>query len=434
MPKYPTNTKPAQVAAPNRPGSPSGSQGRPQGAANDNKPGPMEIKLPELTNAQMDDFVAFVGGFTPPGAAMNVVLKVFAAFGIEPPETEWFPANKNNPNWNLVTQCLSGGQYWGSNSSATCGGYYAGFPGGYPNGVPDVAGRIWGYNFINPNFGNTFQNVSRYQRVPASGDPSTLGNPGAAPVVYPLSPSIEPAPFVFPIARPQPKPEPAKRPKPGEEPKLDPVPTAPPVYDLPAVPGMPPFIIVPDRNDVQVQVRDVIINIVGDKITVERPVGRPTNQVPPVRVQRKNNVAILGGVVWTGINTVTEVYDFIVAMHKSLPEPYQLSGKASKTQVLQYMVSNPEVWTHIDTAEAIQNYINMQVSDYVAAFGSGAIKRLSQQLGINTGLDHAIREVGDNWDDAGGGNLGDLVPELDIDAVSGTVKLVWKQPHVKGER
>lgn len=143
-------------------------------------------------------------------------------------------------------------------------------------------------------------------------------------------------------------------------------------------------------------------------------------------------------VVWGGLNTVTEVNDFVIAMHESITNrSYKLNDKASKAQKLQFMYSNIEPWKHIDPALGLQNFINMQIGDFIAALGSETIKRGSRTIGSQTGLDRLLRnhqdgiggldtdpdeegvQRGKRWDE-------EFVPEIDIDPDTWEVRLVWK--------
>lgn len=275
-------------------------------------------------------------------------------------------------------------------------------------------------------------------------DPRTLPYspvPVTFPVAFPLA-----SPIAVPMTRPMVQPESTEGSEPSNKPEQDPNhrEQEKPRYDLPALPGVPFIAVPPHIGDViHVQPPTTVIEgfspAPGGQVNVHFTTepGRPTDAVPPggrKKKQKKTNVAIAGGIIWTGINTATEVMDFIKAMHESIPDgPHKLSKKASKAQIIEYMLTNLEPWGHVDVAEALQNYIQMQVGDFVAALGGQQIKKVSQELGLVTGLDRAIRLMGDGLSDLTGQdtwyahergkNLGDLVPELDIDMVTGAVSL-----------
>lgn len=298
-----------------------------------------------------------------------------------------------------------------------------------------------------------------YNAVPGSPVPSPVYTTqtlpqSAMPLVVPLE-----LPFAWPIAvplrmapaaRPQPAQSPQEEPANNPENKPDVIPGRKPVYRLPV--ALPPFIQVPDSVSDHIDVRppDIAFELAPTqpgRAPSVRPAPKPdpaTATKPPRLTRQKKtlSVAKIGGVIWTGINSATEAMDFVVVMHDSLRKDKQLSKKASKSQKLKYMLTNFEVWGYVDVAEGLQNFINMQASDVVAAIGSEQIKKVMQDANILTGLDRAIRQAGDRWNEGtkqvtgqNAPNLGDLLPQLDIDMVNGRVSIsdgvlskpvVWK--------
>lgn len=280
--------------------------------------------------------------------------------------------------------------------------------------------------------------IAYYTKKGGLVDPLPNFVPGRA-LPLPSSPSIpSDFPLANPLARPQPRPQPTPRDRrePGEEPsqpKRDPSRRPPepnPVYRHPPLPT--PLV------SVSPEVTKVIDVLPNDVVITQPPSSNqppvvvvdnsnPASPTPPAKgtVQRKVNVAIVGGVVWTGINTVTEAFDFILAMHDSLPKHMQLSKKASKRQKLLYMTTNFDVWKSIDAAEAIENYINMQIGDYISAYGSEWTKKLAQLTGNLTGVDRALAQHESRIFDATGRSRADFTPTLDIDMDSGRVTLTW---------
>lgn len=256
-------------------------------------------------------------------------------------------------------------------------------------------------------------------------DPGARPNPARNPWEEPTNPVRKPVPRVRPRRRPDSRPRRDSR----------------PVYDLPPVEG--PLIRVNAPPTLSVLPHTTVIRTVGGRPQVSTKPSRAQDRRPPRRVkQKKVNIAITAGLLWVGINTVTEALDFIKAAEEALPKKLRLSDKASKAQKIEYMMSNPELWDSIDTAEFIQNYINMQVGDFVAALGSDSIKKVYKQSGMVTGLDRALRQVQDGWNDAAkeeltkqGGDPEEIknvrwdryVPQLDIDEASGSVTLT--SPH-----
>lgn len=266
--------------------------------------------------------------------------------------------------------------------------------------------------------------------VPATWVPLPSGRSIANPLAWPVA---SPAPRLLPYAKPTPAEQPSKspEPKPNRRPRRDPRPRRlPPVRGLPlvtvgpmSVPIAPPSIVVrPGQNPTSPTVTEVPPpNTNAPPRSIKVPgAGRP-RQRP--KVEKKAKMSALGHAIWAGVNTTTEVLDFVNAMAKSIPASsgHALSPKASKMQRLRYMFTHPEAWLEIDLGMAIENYVNMQVGDYVAAFGSGAIKNLTQQLGIATGLDGAIRRAGDTHDEARpeGVEAFNPVPQLDYDEETG---------------
>lgn len=283
------------------------------------------------------------------------------------------------------------------------------------------------------------------------------------PVTIPVG---QPAPASSPIAQPfafaQPEwgPQYYTRPNPGEEPSKESEPqpepetkpkrkgprpprpsrTRPVPYTLPTfwpfikvpvspVPIVPPSVVVTPQPDGTVDIAPA---------PPGRDAGPASNASGPrYEVQKKTDVRQVGaaiGLTWAGVNTVTEVFDFVGAMHDSIASPkHRLSDKASKAQVLEYMFSNVEPWRHIDLAEGLQNFINLQVGDAIAAFGSNQIRDVTQQLGTVTGLDRLLRQ---HQDMLGFGGL--PAPELDINQETGAVTVTgplgvldlgrWKRP------
>lgn len=333
--------------------------------------------------------------------------------------------------------------------------YRAGSVLGSGCGVTCATGR---YNGSPSLFTSTPPNPTSVSVIYTYGDTGVVPGPGliqvrregsfhrvsGAPVptptrTYELAPGPMTAPLSVPIAwpnlapRPVPyeKPRPQARPRPRQKPGARPRPVS--------IGKVPPLLHVGNAAEDQehpLVLPSVVIGGRGGRVTVRtgRDYARPSPPKPPkpgskpVKQHKIRNRMVRAaiGIVWGGINTATEAMDFIVAMHKSIKDPkYKLSPKASKAQVIEYMLTNFDAWGHIDPAEALQNYINMQVSDYLAAIGSGGVKNLSQQLGIATGLDRAVNQ-GRNYEqefERGGGEVTDwtFVPTLDIDAETGAV-------------
>lgn len=264
--------------------------------------------------------------------------------------------------------------------------------------------------------------------------------PVTLPAVLP-APAPQAVPLAYPMATPIERPsweapkfgdEPAKAPDPSPWPKANP---SPKIYILPPMPV--PFIRMRPQPIPTVQPGTVVtFDPVTDGVFIERvqqhasPAPIRINKIGREKeVEKKTNVAIVGGVLWTGLNTTTEAMDFVVAMYKSVPESYWKNKygkwfnpvKASKAQKIKYMLTDIDAWRNIDLAEGLQNYINMQIGDYFAALGSQQTKKLAQELGVLTGVDKAFADMQE-----GLGTqevLKELTPELDIDYQSGEVSV-----------
>lgn len=250
--------------------------------------------------------------------------------------------------------------------------------------------------------------------------PGSFVYPRTSPIAWP---AFQPMPAAMPTPKElrSPEDEPSERPEetPNWRPKPGVRPDSRPRYDLPPVPAP----VISNRAPVEIEVLPHATTISsggpGKPPRVDTLPSEPQDKQPPRRVvQRKTNVAVVGGLLWTGIQSATEAMDFIKAAHDAIPEGGpRLSKKASKAQIIEYMLSSVEPWKHVDVAEALQNIINEQIADYVAAFGSDNIKRLQQEQGQITGLDRALREASEPW------NVENIAPQLDIDMDNGRVSL-----------
>lgn len=273
--------------------------------------------------------------------------------------------------------------------------------------------------------------------------PQPVPGAPASPFFFPMempvaSPWAQPKPTVFeapkpgdePSKQPEAKPQPEKNPKPNSWVKtsfgsvfvLPPLLPGVPIIRVNVPPGLPP--VVPPGVVVEPSPtpgRPPIAAYTGQFGRSEPPSNKRT-------VEKKAKLRGMGAAIWAGVNTTTEVFDFIVAMHDSIPKgKHKLSGKASKRQVLEYMMTNIEPWKHIEFGSAVANYVNMQIGDFAAALGGKQIKRVSQELGIITGLDRALRQHGDaigDIDPESNDNWTDIIPTLDIDPETGLISIV----------
>lgn len=300
-----------------------------------------------------------------------------------------------------------------------------------------------------------YNNIDVWKNI--GSQPSLPPRPGINPVAPPASPPAFPlpGPMHWPIHWPNPSAPPPPRRKerpddnqepgkgpdddkedrrdndPRRNPRRRPRPRRRDQYDLPPSPAMPPVIrppgidlpIVPPDLDFEIPIGSNPLN----PPKIEWKPSRGDGSRPPSRRkhERKVNVAAVGGIVWTGFNAATEVMDFIEAMHDALPKHKQAKGNKgkppSKTDKINHIVSHPEYWGEINVAEAVQNVINNQIEDFVAAIGSKPIKRVTQEIGSATGLDRAIRSGSEPWSKGG-----PTIPELDIDTATGEVTITVK--------
>lgn len=303
---------------------------------------------------------------------------------------------------------------------------------------------------------NYRQYVGTYFKRAGAPTPTPLNEPAAF-----LAPAI-PAPWEWPLAQPiavpkvAPQRAPWTKPKPGEEPSEKPEEEPKPAFapnTSPIIlphPGLPIVRVTPGRQPIVFP--GVVVKPApqqpgpsapdptpGVVVQPSEDFGKPNPPPSPggpggggrterKTVEKKAKVSMAVGLAWAGINSVTEAMDFIVAMHKSIPKGKgRLSAKASKAQVIEYMMTTPSAWRRIDLAEALQNYINMQIGDMAAALGSQSIKRVMQDTGMITGLDRALRAHADNLgelDTSRDDNWTDLIPTLDIDRENGVISII----------
>lgn len=297
-------------------------------------------------------------------------------------------------------------------------------------GLRDVGRIAYEIAFWSPKPGNVSTNPQRLF-IP-SVRPAWVSAPMSSPMALPLArPEAVPTPHPDLGVEPANEPNPARNPNPRHRSRPRPnrvrLPRVFPFFrvgdNFPEI-DMPGVVVTPNPSSPT----GFDVEAYAGNRNYDRAPSRTRNRKP--RIQEKFNVAIVGGMVWSGINTVTEVMDFAKAMYDALPRSSQLpwGNKASKSQKVTYMLTNPDVWDDLDLAEAFENYVNMQFGDFVAAIGSDSIKKLYKDLGSATGLDRAVN--------AGRNISGDIelteeqqrdlvnpVPQLDIDGQTGEVTI-----------
>lgn len=378
-----------------------------------------------------------------------------------------FPIPRPDPNWETVWRCGAGGRLTSQASSGGCG--FALTSSSSCSSISDAPSwpttSFYLGDFEKVPNGTGCRSLKRAHLVRRSGQPGNapvgdrvvafqtsplplpmevpfsfpVGNPTERPVFAPAKPGEEPS---SPNAKPEPKPnpwakpwtvpatwtapgvaapmQPGVKPRPGERVVVLPaMPT--PVTMLPPLGSMAPGVsVAPPATVIQVQPGTGGVSVIrtGDFGQDSPP--------KPGQVQHKVTTKTrVIGLVWHGVGKITEGLDFVQAMHDSIKDPRKkLSKKASKAQVLEYMLTNLEPWGYIDPAEGLQNFINMQIGDYIAALGSDQIKAVNRMSGSTTGLDRAIRQHGKMISEqAEPGSQFNPVPELDIDAETGVISV-----------
>lgn len=349
--------------------------------------------------------------------------------------------------------CRGGGSQWRvGNSSFICGGTF--------HKVRSAVVSGWSPNFpttTTAGFIGIAQDIGDYLPSPDPEDrvfevttkaTRKSGAPSPTPVIFEVpvpTPGTVVSPVPFPVAYPlavpfaRPSKAPIQRPLPGEEPAEAPKPKpnkAPrknPAHRMPYV-GVP--YVMPGQWPGPIQPPGAIVGYNPDgQFAVEPAPTVDTNAPPralpglgyagggPVYYEGKSlKKSAVVGAIWNGVGTVTEAMDFAVAMHKSiLNRKYRLSDKASKAQVVNYMFTHPESWRHIDFAEGLRNYVNMQIGDYVAALGSNSSKKLAIEMGLTTGLDRALAQHGNRIFDYvnENGQMEEFAPQVDYDPETG---------------
>lgn len=282
------------------------------------------------------------------------------------------------------------------------------------------------------------------------GDPAPLVEVPVWPIAQPIYRRPAPTIWEAPGRLDEPSAEPEPKPKPKEWAK--PFPKTIEVWTLPALPS-PFYRTRPTRPGEPVPVPPGSVLEPSPGSGVDDPVTGPSpgprapetatggmgalrfsrnkdygrkNPPPPATTEHKVHANMAAGVIWAGINSLTEFFDFLVAMHDAVDPLHRLSKKASKRQIILYMTSSMKPWNNIDIAEGLENYINMEFSDYVAALGSRSSKKVARQNHIVTGLDRALNQHQGRLYDAAfdeGNNLGDDIPELDIDLENGVISI-----------
>lgn len=305
---------------------------------------------------------------------------------------------------------------------------------------------IWGKS---PPSLDTCAQKNRYFRsgraVRRAGAPVPTPVSHPVPVVTGGNPGPMANPLPFPVATPQGEPskQPVKKANPGEEPSENPEPDKLPDYDLPVFDAPVVLLDPPWKSGINPQVRTQTVSVRGPgqppRITATR--GNPTQSRPgPRKKQDKPNIVKTAGKLWVAINFFTESLDFLEVLWDALPDKCKRKqireerwGRTARFQADHYSKLE-DVYNclgEIDVAKAITGYINNQIEDYFYGKMSAPTKKLSQQLGIISGLDRAINQA-QQWamksvDEEGNVEetaiLDAFLPKVDFDPNSGEVTL-----------
>lgn len=277
---------------------------------------------------------------------------------------------------------------------------------------------------LNPNQ-LLHKRVGTFQRKTGAPTPT----PELLPEAQPFVPTTKPVPVALPMAQPQPQPkaQPWAKADVGAEPstKEKPRPTPYPLVPLPV-----PAVQIDNLGQVKGQLDTVPVTQTwagtgGGSVTV-LPGPIANRQPGPKKKQQKINVVAVGGRVWVLLNMATEAIDFVDAMWKAIPEDQRRKCTTPQCKLR-------DLWDNmgaIDLSDAVENYLNMQLTDYLSALTGIPTKKLSQQLGHITGVDRAINQAAGLWMDSGLKDLGiethnisELFPKIDWDVNSGIVNL-----------
>lgn len=430
--------------------------------SNDNIPGGGGPKLPigKLPNRLR---LGGVGDIASSLAVLFNIKKAIEEITFEPSNVILLPSGAVNSRYWTYT-CLCAGQCPGGRPSldngisTACNTSYSDWvrPAPAPTTVTVTPVRDYKLVGLQPTSKPLWRHVGRWNRVAGAPTPTPMYEvtafapqplPLEVPLVYPIAPPATRVRVLPPFPGDEPT-EPKPETKPEAEPKPLPLPKFPfPIITVPNNP-LPVPIVVPG-NTIELQpgptpgkspptsgaIKQLIHVRQNGKYHRNKPPKAPATSaggkgMKPIERKAKMRAAMT--IAWAGVNTATEVMDFVVAMHKSIPKESgkRLPAKASKAQVVKYMMSTPDAWRAIDLAEGIENYINMQFSDMVAALGSDSIKNLSQQMDIVTGLDSAINLRHSGKDDYKGEgdlkvhNVGKDIPTLDIDRQNGVISVI----------
>lgn len=294
---------------------------------------------------------------------------------------------------------------------------------------PTNGGQLWGYY---NEWGTPIPNALNYKRKRVGSLALKPGRTSAPwrrqqPTVVQVAPLPLPQAWPQSMPQPQPKAKPWAKAKVGTEPALE---TKPRPDPYPLVPLPVPAIQVDNIGQGKGQLDAVPVTQVwtgtGNGGVGIRPGPTGARAPGPKKKQQKINVVAVGGRVWVLLNMATEAIDFVDAMWKAIPKDDRRKCTTPQCKLR-------DLWDNmgaIDLSDAVENYLNMQLTDYLSALTGIPTKKLSQQLGHITGVDRAVNQVAGMWMDQGLKDLGiethnisELFPKIDWDINSGIVSL-----------
>lgn len=264
--------------------------------------------------------------------------------------------------------------------------------------------------------------------------PKPAKNPTELPIhkPYPL-PSRLPASYPRPQPGEQPGKQPKSSPRPRGRPRQRPHPNGLPFVNLPFM----PFPIVKAPEGINPVVPDIVITVKPGSPgngpnrpprTDERSTAGRDKPPAKREVERKPNVRTVAGKAWGIINISTETMDFVDSVFDALPDDSPCKKAAKKSSKIG--VATPyakakaiyDCFDQIDIGNALENYVNNQVEDYVFGTMGRALGKATGNFGITTGLNRAIKSQQKQATGDGLG-IGDLIPQIDIDDETGEMTI-----------
>lgn len=162
-------------------------------------------------------------------------------------------------------------------------------------------------------------------------------------------------------------------------------------------------------------------------INTRNPTREDLKDRTPKRREKERKVRSRAvGKLWAFVGQITEGMDLIQVLYDAIPD-----GKCGKfdwkTRSGDYFTDPYEkakaiynCFEHINVGQALENYVNNQIEDWMYAQQGKALGKASGNLGVTTGLSRAITQ--NQQDDF----VGYLVPKVDIDWSTGDISVTVK--------